>query len=77
MEAKTLKLLFDNGGLASARVEPYPMMEDSWTLSVVLSSGEERPVTRVRTKKAKVYKSMKAVLTDVKKIGFNRAEVCL
>jgi len=77
MEAKTLKLLFDNGGLTSARVQPYPMTEDTWTLSVILSSGEETAVTRVRTNRAKVYKSMKAVLTDVRKIGFNRAEVCL
>jgi hypothetical protein len=77
MEAKTLKLLFDNGGLASAKVEPYPMMEGSWTLLIVLASGEKRPVTRVRTKQAKVYKSVKAVLTDIKKIGFNCAELCL
>lgn len=77
MESKTLKLLFDNGGLERARIEPFPMTEDTWTLSVVLTSGEEKPVTRVRTNKTKVYKSLTAVLTDVRKIGFNHAEVYL
>ena len=77
MEAKTLKLLFENGGLKGVRVAPYPMVADAWMLSVKLEGGDEEAVTRVRTKNPKVYKSLSAVFSDVRKIGFNRAEVCL
>lgn len=77
MEAKTLKILFDTGSLANAQVQPYPMEKDAWMLAVRLRNGEEQTVTRVRTKRAKIYKSIDAVLADVRKIGFNSAEVCL
>jgi len=77
VETKTLKYLFDSGGLITAKVSPYRMSEDAWTLSVVLRSGEEKQVTRVRTSRPKIYKSLVAATNDVKKIGFNQAELNL
>jgi hypothetical protein len=77
VEAKTLKILFDTGSLANAQVQPYPMVKDSWMLAIKLRNGEQRTVTRVRTDRAKIYKSINAVLADVRKIGFSSAEVCL
>lgn len=80
MEASDLKMLFDNGSLVAARIESLPLSKpdkEEWTLSIVTANGETKQVTRVRTNDPKIYKSLGAVMSDLRRIGFRRAEVCL
>lgn len=74
MEVKDVRLLFTNGALAAARIDPYPMKEEIHMLTVTLASGEEKPITRVRSKETKMYRSLKEIKRDLKAIGLRKAE---
>lgn len=76
MKAKILKSIFDAGGLTSARVMPVAMEENSWNLAVVTKSGDIETVTNVNTGSQKIYKSYQAAFSDVRRIGFDKAEIC-
>lgn len=75
MEAKKLRSLFESGVLENASVAPYPLEKDAWMLLVRLINGEEKAVTKVRTDSPKIYKSYEAVIADLRRIGFNKAEI--
>jgi hypothetical protein len=77
VDSKFLRLMFENGTIRSAKVEPYPMSDDSWVLTVVTNNGEERQLTKIQSNETKIYRTLGAAVSDIRKIGFKQVELHL
>ena len=68
VDLSAMRKLFNSGELKSAIVAPAPM-ESGWVLNVVRADGTRDYMTKARSSEHKVYKTVEAVVADVKRVG--------
>lgn len=72
LELTALRIYFDAGDLVEAQVLPAPM-EKGWMLLFTRKNGVEVFLTRKRSDKPKVMKSLDTVQNTLAEIGFQSA----
>lgn len=69
MNLSELRMLYECGALANATLAPAPM-ESGFIMIVKRMDGKEETMSTTKSERHKIYKSLEAASSDVKRIGF-------